>query len=272
MHRPARNRERSEADVVCGEKAVVTPSGQEAMLHDRHSIAHQRRGAGQALARVARDMEGIFSDAPSNPAHAPRQSGDHVVALIGDPPHARMSWLPIIALVLLTALLIAGGTVWMAMQSRPGLSQASPRAVASRQAPIARTPAVHAPTSRIASAPVAVAPTAATRPVPPVARAEVPTRPPAQRVRPERAAQAERRLLPTPGARASQIYPEILGADRELREAYARAEYVGLDPKILRLFRDRWWQVRKDAESDPAYVTEAYYQLARELDAARRRS
>jgi hypothetical protein len=72
--------------------------------------------------------------------------------------------------------------------------------------------------------------------------------------------------------RAGRMYPDIVAADRELREAYARAEYVGLNPKLLRMFRDRWWQVRKDLEPDPAYAIEAYYQLAREIDAARRQS
>jgi hypothetical protein len=239
------------------------------MRHDSGPTTNQRALFAAGAIQVSRDMESIFGAAAHRAAGATLDPVVPIVKAAGTKPH---SWLWAVALAVLAGLLIAGGAAWMALQDavRPAAPRAAtPVQVATRPAlaPAMRpAPAVQRQAARVTRL-SAIAPATAAKPAA-IARHQA-------RARPQRIRTVDRDILNErfdSRIRASRMYPQIAAADRELREAYARAEYVGLDPKLLRIFRDRWWQVRKDVEPDPAYVIEAYYQLARELDAARRRS
>lgn len=221
---------------------------------------------------VCRDMERIFGAAAHRAAEA---TPDPVVPIATAEQAKRRSWLPVVVMAALAGLLVAGGAIWMGLQGG-GATPAASRAAASVLAPpvkgaapievaAAPAPAVRPP---VASAPEA--PAAAHAAAPKAAAITPRHKPKAQRVRASDGNILDDRF--NSRIRASPMYPDIAAADREMREAYARAAYVGLDPKLLRAYRERWRQARQAVEPDPGYAIEAYYQLARELDAARRRS
>jgi hypothetical protein len=241
------------------------------MRHDSGPTTNQRALFAAGAIQVSRDMESIFGAAAHRTAGPTLDPVVPIVKAAGTKPH---SWLWPVALAVLAGLLIAGGAAWMTLQDvvRPAAPRAAaPVQVATRTAlaPAMRppAPAVQRQAARVTQL-SAIAPATAAKPAAIAPRHQA-------RARPQRIGTVDRDSLNErfdSRIRASRMYPQIAAADRELREAYARAEFVGLDPKLLRIFRDRWWQVRKDVEPDPAYAIEAYYQLARELDAARRRS
>jgi hypothetical protein len=241
------------------------------MRYESGLTTNQRALFAAGAIQVSRDMENIFGTAAHRAAAATLDPVVPIVKAAGTKPH---SWLWAVALAALAGLLIAGGAAWMALQGavRPAApTAAAPVQVATRPAlaPAMRPPAlaVQRQAAHVTGL-SAIAPATAARPAAIAPRHQA-------RARPQRIRTVHRDILNErfdSRIRASRMYPQIAAADRELREAYSRAEYVGLDSKLLRMFRDRWWQVRKDVEPDPAYAIEAYYQLARELDAARRRS
>ncbi|MBO9581624.1 MAG: hypothetical protein J7498_12085 [Sphingobium sp.] len=234
---------------------------------------------------VDRDMEGIFGTA-GHRAVDPDSDPDPVVSIAGAKPAKRRSWLPAIAVAMLAGPSIAGGAVWMALQPASGtpapsqaaapvqaptpmptpapmpIKVAAPAEVAARPEPVMRPPV-----ARVSRAPAPIAEAAAPKPM-----AAAPHHKP--KATPRVRASDGKRLDGdvSPRMRATSSYPDLAAADREMREAYARAAYVGLDPKVLRIYRTRWQEVREMAGPDPAYAVEAYYQLARQLDAARRGS
>jgi uncharacterized protein YecT (DUF1311 family) len=63
--------------------------------------------------------------------------------------------------------------------------------------------------------------------------------------------------------------PQVLDADRQLRDAYQEAVRAGVDRSVLSNYRRQWSKLRGRANSDPRSVTGGYRQMARQLDAAR---
>lgn len=61
--------------------------------------------------------------------------------------------------------------------------------------------------------------------------------------------------------------PQILAADRQLRDAYRDAVRQGVDPRVLAAYERQWSTMRHRAISDPRGVTANYRQMAHELDA-----
>ena len=103
---------------------------------------------------------------------------------------------------------------------------------------------------------------------------------------PPRSAQTASRILATPqsaqraqrataggceGARgdvrARCLYPAVMRADRQLRDAYDRATRNGVPRSVMVSYRDRWSDMRRDARRDPDRVIAAYRRMATELDA-----
>jgi hypothetical protein len=228
-----------------------------------------RKGA----AKVSRDMEYIFGSANLIvPIEKPR-GPDAVVQIVGNESGSWRGWLIGGIILALLGLITAGGATWFSLTSQlthpakavvthiatQPLPTFAPRQVEPRAAAAAVTPAVPPAMVPARTAPSATNSFRAERGVdqPPGVRiAEVGTAN-------ECMSTGEKRL------RAGCMHPDILAADEELRNAYARASASGVNAHLLSRFRDRWWQVRKDAASDPDYATKAYRQLARELDIAR---
>jgi uncharacterized protein YecT (DUF1311 family) len=63
--------------------------------------------------------------------------------------------------------------------------------------------------------------------------------------------------------------PQVLDADRQLRDAYQEAVRAGVDRSLLSNYRRQWSKLRGRANSDPRSVTGGYRQMAQQLDAAR---
>jgi hypothetical protein len=236
------------------------------MRHDFKLTPKQPDGPLAASAtKVSQEMESIFGVVPWRPAEA---TPDPVVPITQADRAEPRSWFWVVALVAMAGLLTVGGATWMALQ-REATPHMAPKAAAPAPVAAATAPVAHQPVRRLPQAPAIIAPSTQ------VKRVAIAPRLKPKAATPRRAPASEGNILDdrfSPRIRASHMYPDIAAADREMREAYARAAYVGLDPKLLRTYRDRWRQVRKKVEPDPAYAIEAYYQLARELDAARRRS
>ena len=63
--------------------------------------------------------------------------------------------------------------------------------------------------------------------------------------------------------------PQIVNADRQLRNAYHDAARAGVDRRVLVSYRNQWSRLRRRAISDPRRVAIGYRQMAQQLDAAR---
>lgn len=66
--------------------------------------------------------------------------------------------------------------------------------------------------------------------------------------------------------------PQIVSADRQLRNAYKNAVRAGVGRRALIAYRERWSRLRGQAMSDPRRVAFGYREMAQELDAARTRN
>lgn len=257
----------------------IRRTGEASVRDATADLPPSRKGA----ARVSLDMERIFGSTSSIvPIDKPR-GHDAVIPIVGNDSASRHRWLIGGIVVAFLGLFVAGGAAWL------GLTSQGPRPT---MAPATIVAPVKGATTQIKTAPLTAAPASQSMtPTPAAAAAQstphtvVPARKVASAASSSRARRSEdrRRGFRTAqlGAaiecsstrekrvRASCMYPDILAADKELRIAYARASASGVSVRLLRQFRDRWWQVRRDVASDPDYATEAYRQLARELDIAR---
>ncbi|MBO9576416.1 MAG: hypothetical protein J7494_11800 [Sphingobium sp.] len=225
-------------------------------------------------AQVSRDMERIFGPAAPLSAEAGAKPADPLIAFTsGDVPRGR-HW-PLMLLAGALCATIAGGVAWATWLGDPAeLTRPS-------TPPTSRQTVAAAPAARPATDELVIAHSLAGQaPSPAEATALPPVTPPAEADRrPKREARPLPIAQPDAGetrcddaggeAPASCHAAELALADQQLRLALARAASARMDPKLLTMFQKRWWQVRQDIETDPAYVTAAYRQLTREIDAAR---
>jgi uncharacterized protein len=63
--------------------------------------------------------------------------------------------------------------------------------------------------------------------------------------------------------------PQLLDADRRLRDAYYDAIRAGVNRRLLVIYQRQWSSLRSHANSDPRRVTARYRQMAEQLDFAR---
>jgi hypothetical protein len=63
--------------------------------------------------------------------------------------------------------------------------------------------------------------------------------------------------------------PQLLDADRQLRDAYHQASQTGVDRRVLSSYRRQWSKFRRQANSDPRRVTAGFREMAQRLDAER---
>lgn len=66
-------------------------------------------------------------------------------------------------------------------------------------------------------------------------------------------------------ALARCMRPQILAADRQLRDAYDDAVRAGVERQVLVHYRRQWSIMRQRAISDPRSVAAGYRQMAEEL-------
>jgi hypothetical protein len=193
-------------------------------------------------------------------------------------------------LMALCGALIAGGLVWLAIPTRPAAkapalphaalattqSQMAQRAASAPQALLAQVPQ---PPST--SSPHMAEPHIADRANDKAVVKAIPkkTVKPAKRVQAEQTA-ARPKLLSTERAeqscdgmsgldRARCMRPQLLRADEQLRDAYARATRAGVKRSMLKSYRNRWSRLLDQSNSDPAHVTSSLQEMAQQLDAKR---
>jgi len=241
-------------------------------------------------ARISRDMETIFGATTAGRPAKKSIGSDPVETLVV--PRPKRARKPAVGAPTLLALgaLIGGGLAWLAFPS----SHIAPVPVR-RPAPTQWAQTVELPPNILSAPPQQVEP-ARTAPLPapasivpafgsnadgdaaPVARVRRPTvtqaayHPARDHARSRRIA-ASRSNEPCADMRglwrARCMRPQILAADRRLRDAYDGAVRAGVDRRMLVAYRNRWSRLRDDAVSDPSYVAVTYQQMAQSLDAAR---
>jgi len=252
---------------------------------DRKGEAANAPGESVGVNRASRDMADIFAGAngPRRPA-GPAVSDPVTPIVTHRPVRSRAQSKAPLFLSLGTA--IGAAAAWMMIPSHPVVSLPSARGVER----------IHSPPPLEDQQPVAVAPVAVRGPAIPFpgtvtgvqtisagSAVSVPQRArvvpayyrSAQHVAPRRAKVANDRG-PCGAMRrlwlARCMRPQVLAADRELREAYENAVRAGVDRDMLVAYRNRWNRVRGDAVYDPTYVTATFQQMAHRLDAASSRA
>ena len=251
---------------------------------DDHPLADVAPSESADADRVSRDMAGIFAEAPKPRPGTDKATTDPIRPIVGEmPPERPRKQAARAPLFLLYGALIGGGLAWMALPRphatsvpaartvepplpppAPPSQQFQPVSVAPVPVPIAAMSTPHLPSAH------ALERTMIVRRAAPALRTAVyhPARAPARRhvTRIARAANdcSDYGRL----ARARCMRPQVLAADRQLREAYAKAVRAGVDRSMLVAYRNRWNRIRDDAISDPGYVTATFQSMAQRLDAA----
>ena len=236
-------------------------------------------------ARISRDMESIFGAVAGDQPAKRKVGSDPVEALVV--PRPMRARKPAVGAPTLLALgaLIGGALAWLAFPS-----SRTPTVPVRRPVPTQWARAVEPPPVIPSAPPPSVEPARAA-PVPvrmsvvpafadeaPVARAKRPTVTHAA-YHPARDHARSRRIAASTTSepcadmrglwRARCMRPQILAADRQLRDAYDGAVRAGVDRRMLVAYRNRWSRLRGDAVSDPSYVAVTFQQMAQSLDAAR---
>ena len=258
---------------------------------DRVEAARKPLSDAAGPPRVLRDMEDIFGK-PSGTRPKTAATGPHPIGPVVGPRNRRTPRTISPPMLLLGGLVMGGSLAWLVLSPPTPTAQPVARQVErSYELP-------PLPPRRVEPAPITPLPVAS--PLPPAPAAETAayapagvgagTRTGATRSRsvvaaanPGRAIGAQRRIArrrPAANseepcgdrgglARARCMRPEILAADRRLRDAYGDAVRAGVDRRVLVSLRNRWARVSDKAVSDPDYVADNFQRMAQRLDAER---
>jgi len=256
---------------------------------DRSTGGTDRREAGvggrRSVECVGRDMEDVFGAIPFRGLKA-AGAGPRAIGPIARHPRRASRQFGIAGAVVAGVILFV--VLWSAWSGRtppaPTLRPAEQGDVTARlipSPPIAR---------RVAAAPLVPQPVPSTKSVSDAAGKSTPEParkspqlreagraiPAAQRAPKRNAAVMSPRLADASCRnlgrmdRARCMRPQVMDADRRLRSAYLDAMQAGVDPRTLTSYHRRWSRIRRQANSDPAYVAASFDQMARQLGAAQR--
>ncbi|MCJ8156978.1 hypothetical protein [Sphingomonas sp. LaA6.9] len=231
--------------------------------------------------QVSHDMETIFGGADPLPDGEASVAAGSTMLIVSRSSANRLGKRRTLAL---TGVAIAGVLGISIILAPRGIPDPSPRQIVTPPSQVdlvsrgptfvesAAAPAV--PSSRVNEAATETSP-AVKSPTRPRSTTDNPKRKSTQRLATKSAPKAHRSRASTSCKRmggmelARCMRPQILAADRQLRNAYNDAVRSGVDRRTLVAYHRQWSKLRRRANSDPRSVTAGYRQMAEQLDATR---